>query len=99
LAVDGSFFTVAADVAWAVAHRTNRGQTRNSVRLDMHLDVATWLPEVIDVSGSESSEAESAVRHITPGAIHVYDRGIFSFGIGRQRCFHVGGDCSDLGGA
>jgi hypothetical protein len=79
LAVDGSFFTVAADVAWAVAHRTNRGQVRASVRLDMHLDVATWLPEVIDVSGQGTSEAESAAHSITPGAIHVYDRGIFSF--------------------
>jgi hypothetical protein len=85
LAVDGSFFTVAADVAWAVAHRTNRGQIRASVRLDMHLDVATWLPEVIAVSGSESSEAESAVRCITPGAIHVYDRGIFSFELIQQQ--------------
>jgi hypothetical protein len=79
LAVDGSFFTVAADVAWAVAHRTNRGQMRASVRLDMHLDVATWLPEVIDVSGRGTSEAEHAAQSITPGAIHVYDRGIFSF--------------------
>jgi hypothetical protein len=79
LAVDGSFFTVAADVAWAVAHRTNRGQTRASVRLDMHLDVATWLPQVIDVSGLGTSEAEHAASSITPGAIHVYDRGIFSF--------------------
>lgn len=79
LAVDGSFFTVAADVAWAVAHRTNKGKTRASVRLDMHLDVATWLPQVVDVSGSETSEAEHAAASITPGAVHVYDRGIFSF--------------------
>ncbi len=79
LAVDGSFFAVAADVAWAVAHRTNQGKTRASVRLDMHLDVATWLPQVVGVSGSETSEAEHAARSITPGAIHVYDRGIFSF--------------------
>ncbi len=79
LAVDGSFFTVAADVAWAVAHRTNQGKTRASVRLDMHLDVATWLPQVVGVSGSETSEAAHAATSITPGAIHVYDRGIFSF--------------------
>jgi IS4 transposase len=45
----------------------------------MHLDVATWLPQVFDVSGSETSEAEHAAASITPGAIHVYDRGIFSF--------------------
>ncbi len=79
LAVDGSFFTVAADVAWAVAHRTNRGEKRACVRLDMHLDVATWLPQIVDVSGGETSEAENAAATITPGAIHVYDRGIFSF--------------------
>jgi len=79
LAVDGSFFTVAADVAWAVESRTNRGQTRDCVRLDMHLAVETWLPHVIDVSGLGTSEAEHAASSITPGAIHVYDRGIFSF--------------------
>lgn len=79
LAVDGSFFAVAADVAWAVAHRTNRGEKRACVRLDMHLDVATWLPQIVGVSGNETSEAEHAAMSITPGAIHVYDRGIFSF--------------------
>jgi hypothetical protein len=79
LAIDGSFFAVAADVAWAVAHRTNRGEKRACVRLDMHLDVATWLPQVLAVSGGETSEAESAAVSIIPGAIHVYDRGIFSF--------------------
>jgi hypothetical protein len=79
LAVDGSFFAVAADVAWAVAHRTNRGEKRACVRLDMHLDIATWLPQVVAISGGETSEAESAAATITPGAIHVYDRGIFSF--------------------
>ena len=79
LAVDGSFFAVAADVAWAVVHRTNRGEKRACVRLDMHLDIATWLPQVVAISGGETSEAESAAATITPGAIHVYDRGIFSF--------------------
>ena len=79
LAVDGSFFSVAADVAWAVQHRTNRGAKRPSVRLDVHLDIATWLPEVISVSGAETSEAESATASVRPGAIHIYDRGIFSF--------------------
>ena len=45
----------------------------------MHLDVATWLPEIIDVHGADTSEAASAAQHLRPGAIHVYDRGIFSF--------------------
>ena len=79
LAVDGSFFALAADVAWAVKHRCNDGKSRASARLDMHLDVATWLPEIIDVNGADTSEAASAAQHVRPGAIHVYDRGIFSF--------------------
>lgn len=79
LAIDGSFFALAANVAWAVRHRNNNGKTRASVRLDVHLDVATWLPEIIDVHGAGVSEAQSATQHIRPGAIHIYDRGIFSF--------------------
>jgi hypothetical protein len=79
LAVDGSFFALAADVAWAVRHKSNNGKTRKSARLDVHLNVGSWLPEVIDMHGADASEAEGAVRHIVPGAIHIYDRGIFSF--------------------
>jgi hypothetical protein len=79
LAVDGSFFAIASHVAWAVMHRANHGVQRAGVRLDVHLNVATWLPEVISVSGAETSEAQHAAQSITPGAIHIYDRGIFSF--------------------
>ncbi len=85
LAVDGSFFTVAADMAWALRHKTNQGQTKTSARLDVHLDVATWLPEVVVVSGRGESEAQSAARTVKPGAIHVYDRGIFSFDLLRAQ--------------
>jgi transposase len=79
LAVDGSFFRVAADVAWAVKRATSQGQKKAAVRLDMHLNVGTWVPEIVQVSGSETSEAEAAAQAIQPGAVHLYDRGIFSF--------------------
>jgi hypothetical protein len=82
LAVDGSFFAVAADVAWAFRKRggasTKGGRPRRAARLDVHLDVATWLPEVVAVADGDS-EAEHAAAAIIPGAVHVYDRGIFSF--------------------
>jgi len=81
LAVDGTFFALAADVTWAVRHGTNTGKRRASARLDVHLDVATWLPEVIALSGSETSEATQAARQVQPGALHIYDRGIFSFAL------------------
>jgi hypothetical protein len=82
LAADGSFFTVAADVAWAFKRRGGQspqgGRPRKAVRLDVHLDVASWLPEVISIADGES-EAAHAQAAIVPGAVHVYDRGIFSF--------------------
>jgi hypothetical protein len=82
LAVDGSFFAVAADVAWAFKRRCGNsptgGRPRRAARLDVHLDVASWLPQIVSISDGES-EAEHATSAIVPGAIHVYDRGIFSF--------------------
>jgi hypothetical protein len=82
LAVDGSFFAVAADVAWAFKRRGGKsprgGRPRKAARLDVHLDVASWLPEVISVADGESEPAHAAAA-IVPGAVHVYDRGIFSF--------------------
>jgi Transposase DDE domain len=79
LACDGSFFAVAADVAWAVQHATNQGKTRASARLDAQLDVGTGLPELVNVSGQGTSEADHAALHVRSGAVHLYDRGIFSF--------------------
>ena len=75
LAVDGTFLKAAADVTWAIQRR---GQ-KTGARLDFHVDVNTWLPEILVVGDNGHSEAETAAATITPGAIHLYDRGIFSF--------------------
>jgi hypothetical protein len=75
LAVDGTFLKAAATVAWAIRRRGSK----TGARLDFHLDVETWLPELIVIPEAGEGEAATAVPTITPGAIHVYDRGIFSF--------------------
>jgi hypothetical protein len=75
LAVDGTVLKAAADVAWAIRKRGRK----SGARLDFHLDVNTWLPEVVVAGAKGQSEADNAVDTITPGAIHLYDRGIFSF--------------------
>lgn len=79
IAVDGTFLHAAADVAWAVASRNQRAGECHRARLDLHVDVRTWLPEVIAVPDPGESEGDSAVHHITPGAIHIYDRGFISY--------------------
>lgn len=78
LAVDGTFFSAAADVAWAIGHR-NQTATRHRARVDVQLDVQTWLPEVIAVPESGEGEARLASQHVQPGAIHIYDRNYGSF--------------------
>jgi hypothetical protein len=79
VAVDGTYFSAAADVAWAVGHRNQTATARHRARLDVHLDVHTWLPELVVVPEPGQGEAASAALTVKRGAIHVYDRGIGSF--------------------
>jgi hypothetical protein len=75
LAVDGTFLHAAAAVVWSVRRRGGK----TGARLDFHVDAETWLPQLIVVPQTGQSEATTAAGSITPGAIHLYDRGIFSF--------------------
>jgi hypothetical protein len=75
LAVDGTFLKAAASVAWAIRRRGSK----TGARLDFHIDVETWLPELLVIPDAQQGEAKMAQETITPGAIHLYDRGIFSF--------------------
>ncbi len=75
LAVDGTFLKAAASVAWSIRRRGSK----TGARLDFHVDVETWLPELLVIPDAQQSEAKTARETITPGAIHLYDRGIFSF--------------------
>jgi transposase len=84
LAVDGPVLALAADVAWAVRHATNARKPEASVRVDVHLDVASGLPRVVNVHGAGTSEPASAAASIVPGAVHVYDRGFFDFALIRR---------------
>ena len=83
IAVDGTFFTLTREVMWAAQHGYatkgwGKGRKRGG-RVDVHWDVGHGLPVVVNVHGCDTSEAENAVKHVQPGAIHLYDRGIFSF--------------------
>jgi Transposase DDE domain len=75
LAVDGTFLKAAAAVTWAIRRRGSK----TGARLDFHVDVGTWLPDLIVIPENGDGEAKTALNTITSGAIHLYDRGIFSF--------------------
>jgi hypothetical protein len=78
LAVDGTFFEAAADVVWAVGHR-NQHTKRYRARVDVCVDIHTWLPEVMAIPDPGEGEAHRAAQTVKPGAIHIYDRGFGSF--------------------
>lgn len=81
VAVDGTFLHAVAEVAWAVANSNNHGATRHRARLDAQINVSTWLPEAIVVPEPGESEADSAIKHIQPDRIYLYDRGYSSFAL------------------
>jgi hypothetical protein len=81
VAVDGTFLPAVADVAWAVANANNHGVTRHRARIDARIDVSTWLPEALVVPDPGESESDSAIRHIQPGKIYIYDRGYTGYAL------------------
>jgi hypothetical protein len=81
VAVDGTFLPAAADVAWAVCNRNNHGAQAHRARVDVHLSVSTWLPEVIVVPAVGQSEADSAIANLQRDRLYLYDRGFMSFAL------------------
>jgi hypothetical protein len=75
LAVDGTFLHAASSIVWAIRRRGGK----TGARLDFHVDARTWLPELLVIPEAGQGEAATAADSITAGAIHIYDRGIFSF--------------------
>jgi hypothetical protein len=78
IAVDGTFLPAMAEVAWAT-RRSKAEASAWQARLDMHVDVETWLPELIVVPEPQQSESSSAAAHVQEGRIYLYDRGYSGF--------------------
>ena len=82
IAVDGTFFTVAARVAWAVYNKSNDPAApprQGNFRLDVHYDVLRGLPEQAVVSNGRLAEQDSLAATLQPGKLYVIDRGYQAF--------------------
>lgn len=81
IALDGSYFRIAADVFWAIARKKANGKPGKAVRLNLQLDVLEFVPENFSISGQEgSSEAMAFVRQgLRPEAVYLADRGFVEF--------------------
>lgn len=97
VAVDGSLFSVAGNVAWALRKRKPWGTDAKAgddrfVRLDLKYCCAAGTVEGLEINGKGTSEATAARRRIEPGRLYVADRGIFSFAYVRDLLAAPGAD-------
>jgi hypothetical protein len=91
-AADGSLFTVAANVTWALRRRRRNGKGRQaSVRLNLQWASAAGVPEGVSVTGAGTSEAAALMRDLAPDLIYVLDRGYVNFVL-LGRILHAGSD-------
>lgn len=71
IAVDGSFFTVAPRIAWAVYNTPNKG----SVRLHVQFNVFDGLPDRATLTDGQASESQQLHQDLRPDCFYVMDRG------------------------
>jgi hypothetical protein len=86
IAVDGSLFAVAGNVAWALRKRKawSKDADDRFIRLDLQYCCAKGVMDGLEINGRGTSETTAARQHIRGGALYVADRGIFSFGYVRD---------------
>lgn len=79
IAADGSFFTVAPRVSWALHSKPNAVDApsqKGCLRIDFHFDILRGVPEQAVVSGGRLAEQDSLVQHLRAGALYVVDRAL-----------------------
>lgn len=89
IAADGSTFSLAADVAWAMMRRRgNKADSRGgpehhgTCRLNLQLDVDRFVPADLSVSGKdEGSEAAAFVKRVMSDVVYLLDRNFVHFGM------------------
>jgi hypothetical protein len=79
-AVDGTFFAMAPRVTWALYNKPNTPRSsrtkarRGNVRVDLHFNVLTGMPEQAVVTGGRTPEYRTLEAHLAPGRFYVLDR-------------------------
>ena len=77
LAVDGSFFTVAPRIAWAVYNGSGKG----NVRLHVQFNVFDGLPDHVSLTSGQGSETQELRSSLRNDCMYVGDRGFQDYGL------------------
>lgn len=80
IAGDGTYFTTLADVLWALRHTQSNGKKQGQVRANVQMDVASWTPQVLTISGDDDqSEPQAFAPDLMSGVLYVWDRNFLDF--------------------
>lgn len=79
IAGDGTYLNTLADVAWALKQTRRNGRKHGQVRLNVQMDVATWTPQVVSVSGDDGSEPQAFAKDLLSDVLYVLDRNFLDF--------------------
>lgn len=80
LAVDGSFFAVAARIAWALYnHSAKNNVTQGNVRIHVQFDILRSVPTHVTLTEGRASETEQLRISLAPDCFYVCDRGFQSY--------------------
>lgn len=80
IAGDGTYLNTLADVAWALHHTRRNGTRQGQVRANVQMDVATWTPQVISISGDDGmSEPAAFAADLLADVLYVFDRNFLDF--------------------
>ena len=80
IAADGTYLSTLADVTWALKHTKGNGKKQAQVRANVQMDVASWVPQVLSVSGDDGeSEPAAFARDLLADVLYVVDRNFVNF--------------------
>jgi Transposase DDE domain len=82
VAADGSYFSIFADVVWALHHTKINGEKQGQVRLNLQMSTADWIPQVVTLSGgeeSDGSEPDAVAQDLLSNVLYVVDRNFIDF--------------------
>ena len=77
LAVDGTFFTVAHRIVWALFNGGGKGNVRAHVRFD----VLKGVPEAAVLTHGRAGESAELLKHLESGCLYLMDRGFQSYAL------------------
>ena len=82
VAADATYFSIFADVVWALHHTKSNGQKQGQVRINFQMSALDWIPKVVTVSGGEEtdgSEPDAVAQDLLSDVLYLVDRNFVDF--------------------